>query len=78
MRNHEAYYYEDNTLKRYYCKLNNRKFKTKEKYLQYVEQNNLTLDTINIFRKARFSQKSEEKLWLQLKKAVQMLIQTVN
>lgn len=57
MLNHEAYYFEDNTLKRYYCKHNNRKFKTREKYLAYVETNNLELKTINIFRKARFSQR---------------------
>ena len=57
MFNHEAYYFENNTLKRFYCKHNNRKFKTRDKYLDFVDKNNLQLETINIFRKARFSQK---------------------
>lgn len=51
----KKYYYSNHRLLRYYCRLYNHYFKTREEYVEYCNENNIELKKTSYFKKSKYS-----------------------
>ncbi len=57
--NKTGYYYENNHIYRYFCALCGRYFKTEEEYLSYIKENNISVITGKILKRAKYAWSTE-------------------